>query len=284
MGTFAKIFIVVNLVLAVVVLGAVGTLLGTSEDWKGKYETKTAELEDIIAKKDAKITKLNQDLSTLRTEKNQLTQKTIDQAAQIAQQTQEWVVLKEKFNAQVASLQEQTKLLKDLEQNVEDARTRNQTLQGKLDTALEEKRAADRTADDLRNDLEREKLAKQAALDDLAQANKENKNLSEDNDRKARTLAMVAKRGGLKFLEGLEPTEAVDGVVTGVDEPLNIVLISVGSDDKVEIGYTLTVYRGGAYLGKLLIDKVGPDWASGHMDPNETKEFPKRGDRVSTQL
>jgi low affinity Fe/Cu permease len=197
MGTFAKIFIVVNLVLAVVVLGAVGTLLGTSEDWKGKYETKTAELEDIIAKKDAKITKLNQDLSTLRTEKNQLTQKTIDQAAQIAQQTQEWVVLKEKFNAQVASLQEQTKLLKDLEQNVEDARTRNQTLQGNLDTALEEKRAADRTADDLRNDLEREKLAKQAALDDLAQANKENKNLSEDNDRKARTLAMVAKRGGL---------------------------------------------------------------------------------------
>jgi len=62
------------------------------------------------------------------------------------------------------------------------------------------------------------------------------------------------------------------------------VLISVGEDDAVKQGYTMTVYRGGEYVGKLVIDKVGPDWASGHMDQGVSKSFPAKGDEVATQL
>ena len=42
--------------------------------------------------------------------------------------------------------------------------------------------------------------------------------------------------------------------------------------------------RGGEYVGVLVIDKVGPDWASGHMDQSKSKSFPQRGDDVATQL
>jgi hypothetical protein len=44
MGTFAKIFIVVNLVLAVVVLGAGAALLGTAESWKARYQNDRVEV------------------------------------------------------------------------------------------------------------------------------------------------------------------------------------------------------------------------------------------------
>jgi hypothetical protein len=76
----------------------------------------------------------------------------------------------------------------------------------------------------------------------------------------------------------------VQGVVTGIDEDLNIVLISVGTDDDVAVGYTFKVFRGGEFVGMLVVDRVGPDWAAGHMDKDESKSFPQRGDDVATKL
>ena len=46
----------------------------------------------------------------------------------------------------------------------------------------------------------------------------------------------------------------------------------------------MTVYRGNEYVGKLIIDKAGDDWASGHMDMGLTKTFPQQGDSASTRL
>jgi hypothetical protein len=77
---------------------------------------------------------------------------------------------------------------------------------------------------------------------------------------------------------------AVAGLVTGVDEDLNLVLISVGTEDGVAVGYVFRVFRGSEFVGTLIIDRVGPDWAAGHMKQSETKVFPRRGDDVATKL
>jgi hypothetical protein len=74
----------------------------------------------------------------------------------------------------------------------------------------------------------------------------------------------------------------VDAVVSLVDEELNFVQISIGMDDELDIGEIMLVYRGNEYVGKLIIDKKGDDWASGHMDL--TKTFPKKGDSASSKL
>jgi hypothetical protein len=74
------------------------------------------------------------------------------------------------------------------------------------------------------------------------------------------------------------------GVVARIDGDLNIVLISIERGADLEVGDGMTVYRNTEYLGKLVIDKRGDDWAAGHMYPELTKTFPKKGDCASTQL
>jgi hypothetical protein len=119
---------------------------------------------------------------------------------------------------------------------------------------------------------------------DLAQTQKDKTELAEKVEKQANLIAMVNERLGADWIKGIQDMPAIDGQVTGTDEELNIVLISVGTDDNVKVGFTMTVFRGGEYVGKLVIDKVGPDWASGHMDRGVSKSFPMKGDSVATQL
>jgi hypothetical protein len=76
----------------------------------------------------------------------------------------------------------------------------------------------------------------------------------------------------------------VDTAITGVDEDMNIVLVAAGSDDGLRVGYFMIVYRGNEYVGRLVIDKVGPDWSSDHMVLDMTESAPRKGDRATTQL
>jgi hypothetical protein len=76
----------------------------------------------------------------------------------------------------------------------------------------------------------------------------------------------------------------VRGAVTGVDPDLNLVLISLGSDDGLRPGFVLTVHSGPEFVGMLEIEKVGADWASGWMDPDRTRRLPSPGCRVRTRL
>jgi hypothetical protein len=54
--------------------------------------------------------------------------------------------------------------------------------------------------------------------------------------------------------------------------------------ERLAVGAFMTVYRGNEYVGKLIIDKKGDDWASGHMDLDLTKNTPRKGDSASTLL
>ncbi len=70
------------------------------------------------------------------------------------------------------------------------------------------------------------------------------------------------------------------GQVTGVDEDLNIVLISCGLDDGILTETRLVILRGGLPLAILTIDKVGPDWACGRIDRKSARDFPVKGENV----
>ncbi|MCE9584516.1 MAG: hypothetical protein K8T20_18665 [Planctomycetes bacterium] len=76
----------------------------------------------------------------------------------------------------------------------------------------------------------------------------------------------------------------IDGVILGVSDKVNLVLISVGNKDNVKVGYKFTVYRGSEYVSKLVVDKVEDTWAA----CRELLEFRKvdiqQGDSVSTHV
>jgi uncharacterized protein YlxW (UPF0749 family) len=292
MGTFAKIFIVVNLVLAVVFLGAASALLGEAESWKAKYETDKSELlEDANSNVKQALEDLRQKLKKATKERDDYEkdwneeQKRADGLDRtIATQNTAYEGMAAKYNRVVEDFNVLSKTINDIKADNKAAWDENQKLRGQVDEALAAAAAAKQNSDELRDTLEREQAKTKQLSADLASAEKKNVALSEEKAKLDDVLAMVKERIGADALRELFVMKAVHGTVVGVDEELNIVLISVGTDDEVKIGYTFTVYRSGEYLGKLVIDKVGEDWASGHMDRGLTKEFPQRGDEVATQL
>jgi len=284
MGTFAKIFIVVNLVLAVVFLGAASTLLGTIDDWKSQYNDLDKKYKAETEKLTADNKRLSDDLNSLRTEKTALANKVTTLEQEDRRRSAEWEAIKVAYNKQTETIEKQAATLTDLEKDLAAARTEISDLNTKYDDALAATRAARQTSDDLRNDLERANGQISQLQDELAATQKEKTELAEELQKKANLIAMITERIGAAAIAEMQNMPAINGQVTGVDEDLNIVLVSVGTDDEVKVGFTMTVYRGGEYVGRLVIDKVGGDWASGHMDQSVSKSFPMKGDDVATQL
>ncbi|MHC4858861.1 MAG: hypothetical protein ACYTDY_02070 [Planctomycetota bacterium] len=83
---------------------------------------------------------------------------------------------------------------------------------------------------------------------------------------------------------GLTRMPSIDAVVTGVSSEHDIVLLSVGREDRVRVGYEFTVFRGDEYVGKVLIHRVGRGWCSGRSK-KEVERMPIRtGDSAKTRF
>jgi hypothetical protein len=89
--------------------------------------------------------------------------------------------------------------------------------------------------------------------------------------------------------EGEDPLHAdyvlkIDGTIIGVSTKRNLVVINVGEDDGVRIGYTFTIYRDKSYVGKLVVEKIYPRQAACRILKDMTKGKVEAGDQVSTQV
>mgnify|MGYP003573983990 CR=1 FL=1 len=284
MGMFAKIFIVVNLVLAVVFLGAASTLLGTAEDYKGQ-------LDDLTVKTTAEKKKLNDEIAALQAdnskykgEKTLWMNKNEELETRIPRDTVTYKNLTQKFNEAIATNSRYEESLRNLNGLLEAEKAQNKVLAGQCETALSDMRKAKEDADNLRSDNERLMASVKNLQGNLAQVEKEMARVTAENAEKSSWIEQIKRRLGAPALAGIKNMTAVDALVARVDEELNIVLITIGTDDELSIGDIMTVYRGGEYVGKLIIDKTGDDWASGHMDMDLTKSFPQQGDSASTRL
>jgi len=92
----------------------------------------------------------------------------------------------------------------------------------------------------------------------------------------------VSKDGMVRTdADGIPPK--VDGIVVGVGEK-NLVEISIGSDDGIQIGNKLDVYRNNAYLGKVVVLKTAPDRAVAEIIPEFRRGTIRKGDRVATKF
>lgn len=60
--------------------------------------------------------------------------------------------------------------------------------------------------------------------------------------------------------------------------------ISLGSDDGLVLGHTLTVYRGDKYLGKIRLEDVRPDKAVGVVVETAPNSVIQAGDKVTSKI
>jgi hypothetical protein len=112
----------------------------------------------------------------------------------------------------------------------------------------------------------------------------ENARLREELDEKTRTIAKLNDAGVpvADMVVDLSAGPEIQGKVLAVRPAAGLLMLSVGSDQKVEKGFRFFICRGERYIGKVEVEKVFNNMPSARILRDQTKEPIKQGDDAAT--
>jgi|SRR3989339_128439 len=283
MSTLTRVLIIVIFVMSLVYLGISAALFSYRVDYKDKFEKEALTHKKDMEEKEAAILKLkgsendlkknittlegnirtlNQDMETARNELN-------DWKNNSTKLTNDLTALNNSYEKLQASLTEQIQKNKELNDTVE-------KLQVVKDDAVKE-----------RTTLEEKFLQAQNAIIQLEKnlVTLEQQYLVQAKDlNQAKTMLDEYKRKAPMVDVGVASIKLIEGKITAIsDKPdLNIVMISVGKNDGVEIGMRFTVYRADKYVAKVQVEKVEAQWAACFSIKEFQSDTIKINDNVTT--
>lgn len=287
MSLLAKIFVVLQALLVMVYLGMSASLYQHRRDWRTSYQKlkhryNTAidvakrELEARKSEIEARQTMITTKESELRTLKTEL-----DQALASSQRNnQMYREEQQKLATLTGNFERLSNNLNQALQDLERARQRIDTTEGLLATANVRRETAEGQVarlTSLKTNLETD-------LSDLRKEFTSARTLLREKE----LMISMAENAGVNFSRLLPgpPVPAIDGrvvaVKTDIDPPL--VLLSVGSDDKVERGFEFAIYQNSKFKGKVVVERVLPDSAGCRVLFTVDGESITAGDSAATRL
>jgi hypothetical protein len=282
MSSIGNIFVVVNLVLSLLVLGAAGALLKQTEVTKTRVavlESQLADSKQALAEANSAFTErervINLDKQRLQEDKDDL---------EVARQNADRNVARlEADNQQLRD--DVTKInskLDSLESSYSGTLQRSQELtdlNATLRTEAMEAKDAQRKAE----------LAQRGMTDQLAASGRQATELKDELNAVTAKANDAAKLLQVAVASGFDPTTIVampriEANVADVDEQYGFVVLDKGANDKVEKGFTFDVHRGGTYLGRVRVDMVYANYATATIQFLGENVKMQRFDKASTYL
>lgn len=271
MDTLGKIFVFAVMVMSVVFMSFAIAIFSSHTNWQKESERLQTELEQAVAERAAK----ESELTTL-----------IDQNA-ASEKDQEQVVKKLE-----TALQQKDTELAGLKKQLEQDLSKLDKDIAELSEAKDERDAADELVGKLREEIHglQDKLKKSvndgaSLASELHQSESE---LAMTTERKKQLEEQVAnarevlQQNGLSLKRPEIVIPVVGGVVTAIANDL--AEVSIGSDDGLQAGHELEVFRADEYLGRLRVVSVKPDRAVVRVLKDFARGIVQRGDRVATRL
>jgi hypothetical protein len=283
MSQIARLFVVLNLLLAAGFLYAAAMFLGLNHDWKKKHETLTKELaaekEDArkqIAAQKTRIDDLSRESQTVKEERSNLTGKN-DQLtktlADLDRAKKEGEAALAKEQGLVASANENLKRANDeLSKRTAEAdklRADFATAQAnerKANEALEKSQGDVRTRDNSIAELEKVKTELTAKNEELE------------------IMKKVAQDAGVDLSNLMSKAPIPNAQVIGVDMEMKLVQVNAGTTQKVSRGAMLDIVRGSNYIGRIKIDQVYPNSAAGTIQVLSPGASVQVGDRATNTI
>lgn len=278
MSGLAKVFLVINLVLALIFLGTSATLFGVRKDFKKESEELTKLYKGNFDAQKEKIDKLtekvvmyanvmsvqNAEIVNSDTLKKDLARKLSDAETKLKAAETEVATKQSRVDAldsNIAQLSSQMQALASRVQQSEDARTK----------AIDERR-------DAVKDRNEQFLVAAELQDKIATLENELQTLRDENEQLNTTITVWQTQGKAP---GQAQREIAAKVLNVKDEKL--VILSVGSDDKVAEGMVFIVYRDGKYLGDVKIVNVYKDMSGAEVVHVVSGAEIKEGDDAKTK-
>ncbi len=284
MNIIGKIFVFAVFVMSFMLMTFAGVIYMSHVNWKAEVERSRADclpgqqpgykilIEEATTKRaelEATITSLQQKVAKSEQSRDQLIAKLQTAVTQKEQELQE--LRKKKDELQTAT-----------EQAVADVRTLREDLL-----------AASKNVDDLQAQVKAQQVKVDAQVGKSAELSaalaESQAQLTIAEERKAQLEKQVANARILLSQSGLNidslPKDRVptlDGDVLAV--AAGSIQVSLGSDDGLQVGHTLEVYRGGEYIGRAVVKTVTPDQAVAEILKAYARGVVQRGDKVTTRL
>lgn len=252
------------------------TVYSTHRNWKADYETAQKDLREAQAELQSEKSNYNRDKTLLVAEKESALQQVLKLEAERVRLARE-----------NASAQSQLDELRNRERvamsAVDFTQKNNDNLTEEvigLRTEIRENQTGRDNA--FAAALEATEIY-QATRNDLETAVERNRSLVADTSRMASLLRS----------NNLDPATPVDAIVPRVNgvvsrtqrkDGVQLVEISIGSDDGIRVGQTVEVFNGTKYKGRVEILKTAPDRAVGRVDVRFQQGPIQENDRVATRL
>lgn len=266
MSSLTKIFVVINLVLAIMFCGFTMSLYAKRVDYNERWQTTLREKADMEKKKNEEIkgltdvnTKLKSDLDAKTTEfnnqkadfeKTQVALKSAEARTSDVEADNRFLLTQNQAKddalaARAAQIEEMHKLLLDQQQALEIAKQHEVT--------------ATNNRVEAENQLNAVKEQFMAVM-------KEKKKIEDDLAHSTWILDTLQARGidvATMVISADQAMPAIPAKVLAVDKDVNLVMLSVGRNDSVKKGYTFSVFRNEKFVGKVRVEKVYDDMCAG---------------------
>jgi hypothetical protein len=282
MSTIAKVFVVLNLLLAVAFLGAAATFLGYVDSYRGKYtdeqkahDTTRTNKDKVIADRDAEVAKLKGEVSAAQLEKATATDRETVTARAYNELKTAYDSVSASHTRLTASSTVAQDTIKGLTELKEQLQTNAAALREAARLAQDERGAAVKAMNQAQLDL-------QNATGTIKELEQKLATVQEALDR-----AQFAREAGIRGTGAPTGTGEVQPMqnakVTASDGRTNIVVISIGSEDGVKVGYRYVVSRGSTYVGMIEVTSTEAKQSAARSIRDLQKSEIRVGDDVASQ-
>ncbi len=284
MNIIGKIFVFAVFVMSLMLMTFAGVIYMSHVNWKDEvyrepkdclpgqqpgYAHQIKRAQEERAELEAAITSLQQKVAESEQSRDQVVAKLQTAIVQKDQELQSLRADKDKRQA-------------EMEKAVEDVRSLRDDLLA-ADKAVEQLQAQVKAQQE-KVDAQVDKSSQLSAS--LAEAQAQ---LTIAEERKAQLEKQVANARILLTQNGLtvdslpkDRVPTLDGDVIAV--AAGSIQVSLGSDDGLQVGHTLEVYRGGEYIGRAVVKTVMHDHAVAEIVKAYARGVVQRGDKVTTRL
>ncbi|MEE8141800.1 MAG: hypothetical protein V3T77_01745 [Planctomycetota bacterium] len=285
MSPLAKVFVVLNLILALSFLAVSATLFQASDNWKrvaerenevrlseiDAFKSVKERLDGQVSSLEATKAQLSGENSTLSQEKNRLLDANGDLRKEKAR-------LEGKIDSLETHLATRADQISDLNEDIKRLSSLKDRLQKESNDAVEEKKASVLV-------MNRSLLHTNQLAADLEEMRIQLSVMRKDYEESDSILQRIVGSGFdlTQFIIPM-PAPPIDGTVVAVKQDVDLVILSVGDDDKVKPGFEFTVYRDGQFVAKVQVSRVTADMSGARILFQEPGQSILPGDKATTRL
>ncbi len=267
MSFVAKVFVVFNLIVSAFFLYFAATMWAANTKWQKMYEAeKTRKLPEIAAAEKLQVAQAQKILLAEQKELKMRDER--DKEKRDKEEARENIL---KLTADVTKANNDRDLADN--ERKEEARENKRLVEDnakmhnivtKLQMAVNVERANAQTFKNEKSDLESELNGTKATL---ATANREMKTAQTDVAKLSGQIENLIRKGidVYKILGEVPDQPAINGKVLAVRSDVGLVMLSIGSNNNVKIGFQFTISKGADYKGIVQVVNVFPDMCSAKM-------------------